>query len=138
MKHYSFEELKVGVSESFKVTVTEEMIDAFRKMSGDENPLHCDEEYAEKCGFAGRVVYGMLTASFFSTLAGVYLPGERCLLQEVNSRFRAPVYAGDELTVEGSVKERHEGFKRIRILATIRNQDGKKVSSAEIWAGVRE
>ncbi|MBP5608701.1 MAG: MaoC family dehydratase [Lachnospiraceae bacterium] len=138
MKHYGFEELKEGVSESFKVTVTEEMLEAFRNMSGDENPLHCDEEYAKGCGFPGRVVYGMLTASFYSTLAGVYLPGEHCLLQEVNSRFRSPVYAGDELTVEGTVKERHEGFRRIRISAVIRNQDGKKVSSAEIWAGVRE
>ena len=138
MNHYSFDELKEGMSESFSVTVTEEMMDAFRKMSGDENPLHCDEQYAKDSGFDERVVYGMLTASFYSTLAGVYLPGERCLLQEVNTRFRAPVYAGDVLTVEGTVKERHEGFKRIRLQAVIRNSEGKKVSTAEIWAGVRE
>ena len=138
MNHYSFDELKEGMSESFSVTVTEEMMDAFRKMSGDENPLHCDEQYAKDSGFDERVVYGMLTASFYSTLAGVYLPGERCLLQEVNTRFRAPVYAGDVLTVEGTVKERHEGFKRIHLQAVIRNSEGKKVSTAEIWAGVRE
>ncbi|MBR5420979.1 MAG: MaoC family dehydratase [Lachnospiraceae bacterium] len=137
MKYYSFEELKEGVSESFNVTVTEEMLEAFRRMSGDENPLHCDAEYAKESGFPDRVVYGMLTASFYSTLAGVYLPGERCLLQEVNSRFRAPVFVGDTLTVEGTVKERHEGFQRIRITATIRNQEGKKVSTAEIWASIR-
>lgn len=138
MNHYTFDELKEGMSESFTVTVTKEMLEAFRHMSGDENPLHCDEAYAKDQGFPDRVVYGMLTASFYSTLAGVYLPGERCLLQEVNSRFRAPVFVGDVLTIEGTVKERHEGFKRIRIAAVIRNREGKKVSSAEIWAGVRE
>ena len=41
---------------------------------GGRLPHHVDADYARGRGFPGRVVYGMLGASFFSTLAGVYLP----------------------------------------------------------------
>ena len=61
------------------MTVTPEMMDAFRAITGDVSPIHIDADYARGRGFPGRVVYGMLGASFFSTLAGVYLPGEHCL-----------------------------------------------------------
>nr|MCR4851331.1 MaoC family dehydratase N-terminal domain-containing protein [Lachnospiraceae bacterium] len=103
MNSYSFDELDIGHEESFSVTVTEEMMADFLKITGDVNPLHNDEDFAKKKGFDSRVVYGMLTASFFSTLAGVYIPGEKCLIEEVNYKFTKPVYIGDELTVSGKI-----------------------------------
>ena len=80
MNHYTLAEMTPGLSESFTVTVTEEMMARFEAITGDVSPIHMDAEYAQKRGYPGRVVYGMLGASFFSTLAGVYLPGEHCLL----------------------------------------------------------
>ena len=80
MNHYTLTEMTPGLTESFTVTVTEEMMRQFCALSGDISPIHMDEDYAKARGYAGRVVYGMLGASFFSTLAGVYLPGEHCLL----------------------------------------------------------
>ena len=137
MNTYTFEELNVGMTESFTVTVTEQMMDAFTRLSGDVNPLHCDERYAVESGFPGRVVYGMLTASFYSTLAGVYLPGERSILQSVDSKFRSPVYIGDTLTVTGKVSEKNDTFRMITVKAEIINPDGKKVSKATLQVGVR-
>lgn len=137
MNTYTFEELNVGMQESFTVTVTDEMMAAFRQLSGDENPLHCDEAYARQSGFPGRVVYGMLTASFYSTLAGVYLPGERSILQAVDSKFRSPVYIGDRLTVTGKIAEKNDTFRMITVKAEISNQQGKKVSKATLQVGVR-
>ena len=136
MNHYTLEELSVGMQESFSVTVTEEMHNKFTEMSGDINPMHLSEDYAKEHGYAGKLVYGMLTASFYSTLVGVYLPGEHCVFHEVNTTFNAPVYAGDTLTVTGKVGEIHEGFRRIKIKAHIVNQDGKKVSRATLMVGV--
>ena len=80
MNHYTLAEMTPGLTEQFTVTVTPEMMDAFCKLTGDVSPIHMDEDYAKGRGYPGRVVYGMLGASFFSTLAGVYLPGEHCLL----------------------------------------------------------
>lgn len=137
MNQYTFEELEVGMKECFTVTVTEEMMETFKQLSGDNNPLHCDESYAAASGFPGRVVYGMLTASFYSTMAGVYLPGERAILQGVDSKFRSPVYIGDTLTVTGKIAEKNETFRLITVKAEITNQSGQKVSKATLQVGVR-
>ena len=77
MNHYTLAEMTPGLTEEFAVTVTPEMMDAFRAITGDVSPIHIDADYARGRGFPGRVVYGMLGASLFSTLAGVYLPGKR-------------------------------------------------------------
>ncbi len=138
MNHYKLSDLSVGMSESFTVTVTAEMLDQFRAFSGDLNPLHNDADYARGRGYAGRVVFGMLCAGFYSTLAGVYLPGEYCLLHEVDTKFKNPVFIGDRLTVSGTVRELQAAYGRIEIDARIVNQDGKTVNRARILAGVTE
>ncbi|MDO4565828.1 MAG: MaoC family dehydratase [Oscillospiraceae bacterium] len=136
MNRYSLGELEVGLTESFKVSISAEMLESFREITGDINPLHCDEGFAKARGFSGRVAYGMLVASLYSTLAGVYLPGERCLLHEVDAKFKKPVFIGDELTVSGSVSEINEAFSRLEISARIVNQKGETVNRARIIAGV--
>ena len=136
MNEYRFEDIKLGMQESFSVVITEEMMDGFMKMTGDVNPLHCDAEFAKAKGFPGRVVYGMLTSAFYSTLAGVYLPGKHCLLQSVETKLLRPVLIGDALKIEGKVSEIHEELKMFRVKATITNGDGKKVSKAVLQMGV--
>lgn len=138
MNHYRLSDITVGMTESFEVTVTKEMHEAFTKMSGDVNPMHMTEEYAKEHGYDHRLVYGMLTASFYSTLVGVHLPGQYCVFHEIKTTFNAPVYEGDTLSVTGEVVDIHEGFKRITIKAYIKNQNGKKVSRANLVVGVQE
>ena len=136
MNSYTLSEIQKGLTETFTVTVTEEKMQLFRQLSGDVSPIHIDEEYAKQRGFEGCVCYGMLGASFFSTLAGVYLPGEHCLLHSVESKFVKPIFIGDTLTVTGVVDEVNDTFGEITIKATITNQHGKKVTRGIIKAGV--
>lgn len=136
MNSYTLAGLAPGLTESFTVTVTEEMMRQFYAITGDCSPIHMDAEYAAGRGYAGRVVYGMLGASFFSTLAGVYLPGEHCLLHSVEAKFAKPVMIGDTLTVSGKVAEVNETFGEVTIKAVITNQNGQKVTRGLIKAGV--
>lgn len=137
MKEYQLKDIKIGMTEEFKVQITEKMQNDFREITGDINPMHSDENFAKEKGFEKTLVFGMLTASFFSTLVGVYLPGKNCLFQECKDiRFSSPVFVGDELTVQGEVIEIDERFKRITIKVTIRNQEQKKVCSGKLIAGV--
>ena len=138
MNHYRLADLTPGVTESFTVTITEEMMAQFYAITGDNSPIHMDADYAAGRGYPGRVVYGMLGASFFSTLAGVYLPGEHCLLHGVDLKFAKPIFIGDTLTVTGVVDEVNDTFREITIKASIVNQDGKKVTRAVIRAGVAQ
>lgn len=138
MNHYRLADLTPGVTESFTVTITEEMMAQFYAITGDNSPIHMDADYAAGRGYPGRVVYGMLGASFLSTLAGVYLPGEHCLLHGVDLKFAKPIFIGDTLTVTGVMDEVNDTFREITIKASIVNQDGKKVTRAVIRAGVAQ
>ncbi len=138
MNKYTYDEITTGQKESFTVTVTEEMLDTFRGMTGDTNPLHADPEYAKEHGYDGRVAYGMLTASFMSTLAGVYMPGERSLIKEIHVKFAKPVFPGDKIEVTGEVTEKHDGFGMIVLKVTMKNDRGEKVLRGSMDIMVRE
>ena len=138
MNSYRLSDLGLGMEERFCVAVTEDMLQKFLEISGDTNPLHTDAEFACGKGYPDKAVYGMLTASFYSTLAGVYLPGKHCLLWEVNTKFTAPVFVGDKLEISGEITEVNVQFGFIKIKARIKNQRGKTVSRANITAGVTE
>jgi 3-hydroxybutyryl-CoA dehydratase len=132
----NFDEVQVGLSTTFVVTITEAMLLAFGGISGDLNPLHVDAAYAQSVGHPTPVVYGMLTASFYSQLVGMHLPGKHALLQQVEVGFTAPVYVGDLLKVEGVVADVHESVRQIEIKASISNQHTQQVSRAKIRVGM--
>lgn len=136
MNHYTMADMTPGRTEEFTVTVTAEMMDSFCALTGDTSPIHIDEGYARERGYPGRVVYGMLGASFFSTLAGVYLPGEHCLLHGVECKFAKPVFIGDTLTVRGTVVRVSEIGNEAEIKAVITNQNGQRVTRGIIKAGL--
>lgn len=135
MNTLNFTEMVEGMEASFEVRVKESWMDAFLQISGDCNPLHSDEAYARSLGYNGKVVYGLLTSSFYSTLVGVYLPGRQGLLHELFIQFVKPVYAGDMLSVHGKVKYINSAYRQIELKAWIKNQDNKLVSRARIKAG---
>lgn len=135
MNNYRFSDLSVGQSVSFSVTITEQMMDSFLNLSGDENPLHCDSDFAITQGYKDRVVYGLLTTSFISKLVGVLLPGKYCLLQGIELKYTNPVYVGDILVVKGRVDELHESVQRMTLKVEIINQDEKKVVKGKVEIG---
>ena len=135
MNEYTYEQIILGQKEQFEVTVTNSMMEQFLTLSGDTNPLHVDRGYAIAHGFPDRVVYGLLTSSFYSTLAGVYLPGKQCLLCGLNVDFRKPVFVGDRLTVCGEVTEKNDTFRMITLKAHIMNQMGVKISKGMLTVG---
>lgn len=135
MNEYRYEDLSIGLTESFSHVVTKEDMENFLRISGDVNPLHNDADFAKEKGFKDRVVYGMLTASLISTMGGVYLPGKYCLIQQVESKFVSPVFIGDELTVTGKVSELNDSVKQAVIKIEIRNQEDKKVVRAILKVG---
>lgn len=136
MNKLKYEDIQIGQKADFECEITKDMMEQFCNISGDINPLHLSVNFAKKKGFKSNVVYGMLIASLYSKFAGVYIPGENCLLQSVYSDFCKPVYVGDKLFVEGKVVEKNDSVRQIILKVIIRNQYKEKVSRAKIEAGV--
>ncbi|MGH6969694.1 MAG: MaoC/PaaZ C-terminal domain-containing protein, partial [Stellaceae bacterium] len=68
---YALEDLAVGMTASYFHTVTDADVRTFADLTGDHNPLHLDEEFAKATRFKGRIVHGMLSASFLSTVIAI-------------------------------------------------------------------
>lgn len=137
MNEYKFKDIKIGMEENFQVSITEDMLDSFCKMTGDINPLHNDLEYAKSKGYKEKIVYGMLTSSFLSTLAGVYLPGKYSLIHSVEILFKKPVFiSSNPLTIKGKVIEINKAFKQFTIKFEILNNKQERVVRGKMKVGV--
>ena len=136
MQEYIFSEIKKGLRHSFEKILTEDKMQKFYEISGDSNPMHLDSVYARSNGMRNKVVFGMLSSSFYSTLVGVYLPGKYALLHQINLQFSNPVFVGDKLTISGEVTAIHENFRQIEVKAQILNQNLEKISRAKIKIGI--
>lgn len=96
-------EFHIGQSAQIKRKISKSDIDRFADLTGDNNPLHVDEEYASKTNFKKPVAHGMLGASFISTIIGTKIPGDGALWFSQSLEFLLPVRIGDEITVKAEV-----------------------------------
>ena len=94
---FTIGELKPGMSASHSKTFSREDVEAYGALSGDVNPVHFDQAFAERTIFKGTIVHGMLTAGLISTVLGTKLPGPGCIYLSQSMKFKAPVYIGDEV-----------------------------------------
>ena len=99
------EDIAVGMSAEYRKTVTHDDIVKFSEITGDVNPVHLDEAYANSTIFKTRIAHGMLSAGFISTVFGTKLPGPGAIYVSQNLRFKAPVRIGDEVTADCTVRE---------------------------------
>ncbi|MBF0382163.1 MAG: SDR family oxidoreductase [Magnetococcales bacterium] len=108
-------------SAQFVVEVTPQQNIDFANISGDWNPLHTNPEHAAKSAYKKPVLHGAYSAGLISRLAGMYLPGEACLLHDMRLRFIAPIIPPARLNVVGALQEQSSATKRVE--ATIQDAD---------------
>jgi len=99
------DDIKVGMEVSYSQTIMDADVKLFAGISGDNNPVHMDEEFAGRSRYKRRVVHGLMLASYFSALFGKRLPGEGCVYAAQSLEFKKAVYLGDTVTATITVKE---------------------------------
>ncbi len=125
------DELKIGDSASFSKTMSESDVYLFAGITGDFNPAHVDEEYARSTFFGGRIVHGILTAGFISTVIAGQLPGPGTIYVSQQLKFLAPVRMGDTLTARAEVAKIISEKNRVILKTTCSIQDGTIVLEGE-------
>jgi 3-hydroxybutyryl-CoA dehydratase len=132
ISQYTLKEIEEGLGKTFKVNITESMVNEFAKISGDYSPMHMDEEHARKTEFKSRICHGMLVGSFFSRLVGMYLPGENGLLLSYSCRHLAACYLDQDVEVGGIIVSKSESTRIITIKATVRDAMGKLLVDGQL------
>ncbi len=118
-------ELYLGKTATFSKTLTETDVYNFAGICGDFNPVHVNKVEAQKSKFGKPVCHGMLTASFISTVIGMYLPGPGAIYLEQNLKFKSPVYIGD--TVIAEVKVSEINGSKVTLDTIVKNSDERIV-----------
>ena len=123
--------LEIGTSASLSKTITGDDITQFAQLVGDNNPVHLDDNYAKTTIFKKRIAHGMLCGGLISAVIGTQLPGPGTIYLSQTMKFVAPVYIGDTITAQVTIKSIRSD-KGIYTLQTIcHNQENKHVVEGE-------
>ncbi len=131
MQGKTIDELVLGQSAQFSKTISESDVYLYAGITGDFNPAHINQAYAEKTPFKTRIAHGMLTAGFISNLLGTQLPGPGSIYLQQTLNFMAPVVIGDTVTATVEVIEILVEKKRVRMKTICTNQEGTVVLQGE-------
>jgi acyl dehydratase len=119
-------------------TVTGADIDAFVRLTGDDNRLHTDDDFARAAGFSGRIAHGALVVSLATGLAWStgLLTDTTLAFRSIESwKFSLPVYPGDAISLHGRVAEKRplrQNSGLVRFEMEVRNQRDEVVGGGSL------
>jgi len=125
-----YDEIKIDSKCSFFRTITGDDVLKFSLLSGDLNPLHVNDEFGNNSRFGKNIVHGMLTASLFSTLVGMYCPGQNSLYIGQTLKFKMPLFYDETVLVRGIVVRKVDALKII-IMSTEIFRDNDLIVTGE-------
>lgn len=125
--------LPFQVGDSAEVTreITQEDVQTFASLSGDDNPLHLDASFAARTRFRQPIAHGMLTASLISAVIGTRLPGPGGIYLSQELKFVRPVFIGDRVTARAEILDIRPDKPILRLRTTCINQRGETVITGE-------
>lgn len=118
----------VGTQTTHTETISGEEVETFSEVTGDDNPLHLEEEYASESMFGERIAHGALLNGYVSSALNK-IPGDIVYLSQ-SARFENPAYLDETVTATCSVVE-DLGDGQFRIETKVRNEDGEVLVSGE-------
>jgi len=133
----NYSDIQVGAVYTFNRKFSESEIIDFARLSGDFNPLHIDEEFAQKSRYKRNIIHGMLAGRLFSTLVGMYCPGKKCIYLSQTLQFRRPLFPQEALLVKGTIIDKSDSIKTVTIKTEILTR-GQVAVSGEARVKVAE
>ncbi len=110
-----YEDISIGNIYEFERKINRNDVLSFAHLTGDQNPLHVNPEFGKKSQFGQNLVHGLLAASLFSRLIGMYCPGQNSLYLSQTLQFKGPIFIEDLVTVRATVTHKSDSIKVIDI-----------------------
>ena len=128
---HTYESLQVG--DTFKTTrfISEEDVMTFAEITGDDNPIHVDAEYAENTRFGHKIVHGVLLLGLISKVLGRDFPGHGSIAVSLSCRFLRPVRVGSEVRIEVKIIEKLDKHKHVKGKTYVYNENNKIALAGE-------
>ncbi|ARJ37561.1 dehydratase [Sporosarcina sp. P21c] len=132
IKEWELKELKVDqkLEPMVKPPITKVQLAQYAGASGDFNPLHLDDDFAQKIGMDGVVAHGMLVMGFLGEYV-MKIAGKEARVANFKMRFGKMTVPGDEIRCSGVVERTYEedGKRWIALDLTAEKVSGEVVGS---------
>jgi len=116
---HTYDSIQVGDTFTFDRSVSAEDVRLFAEVSGDDNPLHLDPDYAATTPFGRPIVHGAFLLAVVSKVLGRDYPGHGAVAVSLSAKFLRPVPVGSDISVEIKVAEKIESRKHVRAKVTV-------------------
>lgn len=123
----------VGQTAARSLTLTPDHVRLYSEITGDRNPLHYDEAFTAKTRFGRLLVQGGLTTGLLHAVVAMDLPGPGSVFMSQAWKFTGPVYIGDTITAEVTVRSVHAAKPVTQLGVVVRRQTGETVLEGEAW-----
>jgi len=127
----NYSDISSGQTYESERTITDEMVIEFARITGDDNPIHLDEEAASKSMFGRRIAHGMLVMGVVSSVLGREFPGPGAVYMKQEARFLRPVYINERIRVKVTVLEKIEEKSRLRLSTEVLKEDDQPAVTGE-------
>jgi 3-hydroxybutyryl-CoA dehydratase len=124
-------EIQIGDTAWMSKRISDSDVRTFAEISGDRNPVHLDDTYAETTIFGKRIAHGALSSALISAVLGMLMPGPGTIYLSQTLKFKAPVFIDDEITAKLEVTDYRPDKRITTIKSDIHNQDGTLVVEGE-------
>ena len=123
--------IRIGDTYSHKTRYTQEQVDNFALVTGDNNPIHINKEYAARTPFGKPIVHGFFAGAVFSKVFGTMFPGEGTIYMYQDMAFLAPVFVEIEYLAKFEVIEVNSEKHRAVVKCTLEDEQGKIAISGQ-------
>lgn len=131
MQNFTFDELSVGQGATITRTLTEADVAGFAAVSGDMNPTHLSDRYAQDQGLQGKTVHGMWSGALVSAVLGTVFPGPGTVYVEQRMRFLGAARTGDRLDISVRVTALDPATAQVTLDCQVRKHDGEPLMTGE-------
>ena len=122
---HTYDTLHVGDTFTTTCFISEDDVRLFAEITGDDNPIHLDEEHARNSRFGHRIVHGVLLLGLISKVLGRDFPGHGSIAVSLTCRFLRPVPVGSEVRIEVTIVEKLEKYRHVRGRTRVYNDQNK-------------
>lgn len=123
-----------GTAHEEVISFSQEDFDAFARLSGDDNPIHVDPEFAGRTHFGRTVAHGMMLFGALSAAASRWLE-EPLTIHIQDLMFPAPTFAGTEHRIRLEVRRREPDLVVIGQAIVTGNETETAIGEMVAWDG---
>jgi len=129
---HTYESLKIGDTHDMHRFISEDDVLTFARITGDDNPIHVNKDYAQTTRFGHRIVHGVLLLGFISKVLGRDFPGSGSIAVSISCRFLRPVRVNSEVRVSVKIIEKLEKRGYVRAETNIYTENNKMALAGEV------